>query len=137
MPFVNVGADPNALDRSGVSPLHRAVRTLSPGQVRSLFTRVVVEGAAVGILVVDIVVAVVGLLASSVVCAQVRDTARVAPAPTASTAFDSLRPPLSPRPSYPGSSARPTPGGPRPLPSQPVRPQQPGGPPRPGQYPQR
>ena len=33
--------------------------------------------------------------------------------------------------------AAPTPGGPRPLPSQPVRTQQPGVPPRPGQYPQR
>jgi translation initiation factor IF-2 len=47
------------------------------------------------------------------------------------------RPPLPPRPAYPGSSARPTPGGPRPLPSQPIRTQQPGMPPRPGQYPQR
>jgi translation initiation factor IF-2 len=47
------------------------------------------------------------------------------------------RPPLPPRPAYPGPSARPTPGGPRPLPSQPVRTQQPGLPPRPGPYPQR
>jgi translation initiation factor IF-2 len=47
------------------------------------------------------------------------------------------RPAGAPRPAYPGSSARPTPGGPRPLPSQPVRTQQPGFPPRPGQYPQR
>jgi translation initiation factor IF-2 len=47
------------------------------------------------------------------------------------------RPPLPPRPAYPGPSARPTPGGPRPLPSQPIRTQQPGLPPRPGQYPQR
>jgi translation initiation factor IF-2 len=47
------------------------------------------------------------------------------------------RPPLPPRPAYPGASARPTPGGPRPLPSQPIRTQQPGMPPRPGQYPQR
>jgi translation initiation factor IF-2 len=47
------------------------------------------------------------------------------------------RPPLPPRPAYPGPSSRPTPGGPRPLPSQPVRTQQPGMPPRPGQYPQR
>ncbi len=39
------------------------------------------------------------------------------------------RPPM-PRPQMPM-------GGPRPLPSQPVRPQQPGGPGRPGQYPQR
>jgi len=49
----------------------------------------------------------------------------------------SPRPPLPPRPSYPGPSTRPTPGGPRPLPSQPVRTQQPGTAPRPGQYPQR
>jgi translation initiation factor IF-2 len=43
-----------------------------------------------------------------------------------------------PRPAYPGPN-RPTPGGPRPLPSQPVRAQQPGLPPRPGQqqYPHR
>jgi translation initiation factor IF-2 len=43
------------------------------------------------------------------------------------------------RPPYPGSLLRPSvpPGGPRPLPSQPVRTQQPGMPPRPGQYPQR
>src|SRR5581483_7542417 len=53
------------------------------------------------------------------------------------------RPP-APRPGAPGMSRPPAPrpsqmpmGGPRPLPSQPVRPQQPGGPPRPGQYPQR
>ena len=46
------------------------------------------------------------------------------------------RPAGLPRPAYPGS-ARPTPGGPRPLPSQPIRTQQPGLPPRPGQYPQR
>jgi translation initiation factor IF-2 len=45
---------------------------------------------------------------------------------------------VPPRPAYPGSTARPTPGGPRPLPSQPVRTQQPGMPPRPGgPYPQR
>ncbi|MGE5245908.1 MAG: translation initiation factor IF-2 [Betaproteobacteria bacterium] len=44
--------------------------------------------------------------------------------------------PAAPRPPYPGSPARMTPGGPRPLPSQPVRTQQP--PPRPaGPYPQR
>ena len=43
-----------------------------------------------------------------------------------------------PRPAYPGSGPRPTPGGPRPLPSQPVRTQPPGMPPRPGgPYPQR
>jgi translation initiation factor IF-2 len=49
------------------------------------------------------------------------------------------RPAGAPRPPYPGSVSRPTapPGGPRPLPSQPVRTQQPGMPPRPGQYPQR
>ena len=41
------------------------------------------------------------------------------------------------RPPYPGSTARPTPGGPRPLPSQPVRTPLPGMPPRPGMYPQR
>jgi len=41
-----------------------------------------------------------------------------------------VRPPYSPRPQGPV-------GGPRPLPSQPIRTQQPGGPPRPGQYPQR
>jgi translation initiation factor IF-2 len=48
------------------------------------------------------------------------------------------RPPAGARPGY--SPARPQPpvmGGPRPLPSQPVRTQQPGLPPRPGQYPQR
>jgi translation initiation factor IF-2 len=44
--------------------------------------------------------------------------------------------PGQPRPQYP--SSRPPMGGPRPLPSQPIRPQQPGMPPRPGQpYPQR
>jgi translation initiation factor IF-2 len=45
--------------------------------------------------------------------------------------------PGQPRPQYP--SSRPPMGGPRPLPSQPVRPQQPGAPARPGQsqYPQR
>ena len=41
------------------------------------------------------------------------------------------------RPAFTGPTPRPTPGGPRPLPSQPVRTQQPGLPPRPGQYPQR
>ena len=41
-----------------------------------------------------------------------------------------VRPPYTPRPTVP-------PGGPRPLPSQPVRTQTPGLPPRPGQYPQR
>jgi translation initiation factor IF-2 len=47
------------------------------------------------------------------------------------------RPPMPPRPAYPSSATRPTPGGPRPLPSQPVRTQQPGTAARPGQYPQR
>jgi translation initiation factor IF-2 len=56
------------------------------------------------------------------------------------------RPPLAPgarpgtgappRPAYP-PPPRQTPGGPRPLPSQPVRTQTPGTQPRPGQYPQR
>jgi translation initiation factor IF-2 len=47
------------------------------------------------------------------------------------------RPAGPPRPAYPPSTPRTTPGGPRPLPAQPVRTQQPGVPPRPGQYPQR
>jgi translation initiation factor IF-2 len=49
------------------------------------------------------------------------------------------RPAGAPRPPYPGSLSRPSvpPGGPRPLPSQPIRTQLPGMPPRPGQYPQR
>jgi ankyrin repeat protein len=34
--LISAGADPNALDRSGVSPLHRAVRTRSPAAVRAL-----------------------------------------------------------------------------------------------------
>jgi ankyrin repeat protein len=34
--LLSVGADPNALDRSGVSPLHRAVRTRSFAAVRAL-----------------------------------------------------------------------------------------------------
>src|SRR3954462_5555718 len=34
--LISVGADPNALDRSGVSPLHRAVRTRSLAAVRAL-----------------------------------------------------------------------------------------------------
>ncbi len=46
-----------------------------------------------------------------------------------------VRPPAPPRSSYPAPTARPTPGGPRPLPSQPIRTQTPGLPPRPGQYP--
>jgi len=41
------------------------------------------------------------------------------------------------RPAYPGPRPQGPVGGPRPLPSQPVRAQQPGMPPRPGQYPQR
>jgi ankyrin repeat protein len=34
--LLSVGADPNALDRSGVAPLHRAVRTRSLPAVRAL-----------------------------------------------------------------------------------------------------
>jgi hypothetical protein len=34
--LLTVGADPNALDRSGVAPLHRAVRTRSSEAVRAL-----------------------------------------------------------------------------------------------------
>jgi len=34
--LVSVGADPNALDKSGVAPLHRAVRTRSLPAVRAL-----------------------------------------------------------------------------------------------------
>ena len=34
--LTSVGADPNALDRSGVAPLHRAVRTRSLSAVRAL-----------------------------------------------------------------------------------------------------
>jgi hypothetical protein len=34
--LISVGADPNALDRSGVSPLHRAVRTRSLAAVQAL-----------------------------------------------------------------------------------------------------
>ena len=43
-------------------------------------------------------------------------------------------PPPPPRPAYPGSRPQAPVGGPRPLPSQPVRTQTPGLPPRPGQY---
>jgi translation initiation factor IF-2 len=54
-------------------------------------------------------------------------------------AAPSARPPVpaTARPPFPGSPPRHTPGGPRPLPSQPIRTQQPAMPPRPGQYPQR
>jgi ankyrin repeat protein len=34
--LIEAGADPNALDKSGVAPLHRAVRTRSTGAVRAL-----------------------------------------------------------------------------------------------------
>ncbi len=34
--FVSIGADPNAVDGSGVAPLHRAVRTRSEAAVRAL-----------------------------------------------------------------------------------------------------
>jgi ankyrin repeat protein len=34
--LLSLGADPNALDKSGVSPLHRAVRTRSLPAVRAL-----------------------------------------------------------------------------------------------------
>jgi hypothetical protein len=34
--LISVGADPNAVDKSGVAPLHRAVRTRSPTAVRAL-----------------------------------------------------------------------------------------------------
>jgi translation initiation factor IF-2 len=64
-----------------------------------------------------------------------------------STGTAAPRPPIQPatRPpgvaprsaSYPAARPAPPPGGPRPLPSQPIRTQQPGMPPRPGQYPQR
>jgi translation initiation factor IF-2 len=53
------------------------------------------------------------------------------------TAPAAPRPAVPPRPAYPGPMSRPTPGGPRPLPSQPIRTPQPGAMPRPGQYPQR
>jgi translation initiation factor IF-2 len=46
-------------------------------------------------------------------------------------------PPPASRPPYPGSAPRQTPGGPRPLPSQPIRTQPPSTQARPGQYPQR
>jgi translation initiation factor IF-2 len=61
------------------------------------------------------------------------------------TGAPGARPPAQPprpgapgmRPQYPGPRPQGPVGGPRPLPSQPIRPQQPGMPPRPGQYPQR
>jgi ankyrin repeat protein len=34
--LIEAGADPNALDKSGVAPLHRAVRTRCTGAVRAL-----------------------------------------------------------------------------------------------------
>src|SRR5205807_8470787 len=34
--LISIGADPNALDSSGVAPLHRAVRTRSLAAVRAL-----------------------------------------------------------------------------------------------------
>jgi hypothetical protein len=34
--LIDAGADPNAIDKSGVAPLHRAVRTRSSGAVRTL-----------------------------------------------------------------------------------------------------
>lgn len=37
--LLSAGADPNAVDRSGVAPLHRAVRTRSPAAVRALLDR--------------------------------------------------------------------------------------------------
>src|SRR5439155_1194918 len=45
--------------------------------------------------------------------------------------------PSAARPPYTGPRPQAPVGGPRPLPSQPIRTQQPGMPPRPGQYPQR
>jgi translation initiation factor IF-2 len=72
-----------------------------------------------------------------------RPAAGGAAGPTGNVA---ARPPVAParpsappaaRPPYPGSAPRQTPGGPRPLPSQPIRPQQPSTQARPGQYPQR
>ncbi len=55
------------------------------------------------------------------------------------TAPSTARPgiPGQPRPTYPSARPLTPPGGPRPLPTPPVRTQQPGQPPRPGQYPQR
>jgi translation initiation factor IF-2 len=55
-------------------------------------------------------------------------------APSPGAASPSSRPPAGQRPAYTGPTPRPTPGGPRPLPSQPIRTQQPGMPARPGQY---
>ena len=71
---------------------------------------------------------------------------RPVPGPTGQPGVVGQRPPAGsraaqgpPRPAtgYPTMRPAGPPGGPRPLPSQPVRPQTPGLPPRPGQYPQR
>jgi len=59
--------------------------------------------------------------------------ARPATSPSGA-ATPTTRPPAGQRPAFTGPTPRPTPGGPRPLPSQPIRTQQPGMPPRPGQY---
>jgi translation initiation factor IF-2 len=71
--------------------------------------------------------------------APVRPAGTVAPAAGRPAGTPPPRPAGGPpRPPYGGGPmARPAPGGPRPLPSQPLRSQQPGVPPRPGQYPQR
>ena len=73
-----------------------------------------------------------------------KPVAPVAARPAGAPGAPGMRPGGPPRPGIPGQprpqypSSRPPMGGPRPLPSQPVRPQQPGMPPRPGQpYPQR
>jgi translation initiation factor IF-2 len=60
-------------------------------------------------------------------------------APGARPPAQPMRPGGAPgmRPQYPGPRPQGPVGGPRPLPSQPIRTQQPGMPPRPGQYPQR
>jgi translation initiation factor IF-2 len=64
-------------------------------------------------------------------------SAAAAPSAPAGTAKPAAPPParpaMPPRPAYPPSAPRATPGGPRPLPSQPVRPQPPAAA-RPGQY---
>jgi translation initiation factor IF-2 len=63
-------------------------------------------------------------------------TASAGPAAGRPPAASPVRPATPARPAYVPSSQRPTPGGPRPLPSQPIRTQLPSAP-RPGQYPQR